>query len=255
MFNETIQTLHSLRSVRIFDQGKHISEADMQTILEASVRAATASHRQSYAIIDIDDRDVIHKTFGNSGDRALLYCIDIDRAEQLANRLGAVFENKGMMEYHSGIIDTVLAAQNAVVAARSLGIDSVIHHSLQVKDMDAFYEQFALPKHKVFPVLTIVLGYAQEEPAFQKGRLTAEGIVHHNTYKPFDEDALDRIIARYDVKEDHMGYIANWEEKGYAHYLAWFYDVWNNAGTLDEASRMMLKTLEETDFLNPSLLD
>ena len=153
---ETMKTLNNLRSVRVFDQNKRISEETMKMILEASVRAATASHRQSYAIIDIDDREVIRSTFGNNGDRALLYCVDIDRLEQLARRLGVVFDNKGMVEYHSGIIDTILAAQTAVIAARSLGVDSVIHQSLQFKDMNAIYEQFNIPKHKCFPVMATI---------------------------------------------------------------------------------------------------
>ena len=164
----------------------------MQTILNAAVRAATASHRQAYLIMDLDDRDYIKSLFGNNADRILLFCVDINRLKNIAGRLNATFDPKYMLEYFAGTIDTVLAAQTAVIAARSLGIDSVIHHGLQIRDMDALYEKLNLPRTLCFPIMAVVLGYAKEEPAVKKGRLTGDGVVYRNVYH-VDDEMLDRV--------------------------------------------------------------
>lgn len=246
MKNKTLDTIHSLRSVRLFED-RRITEETMNAILDAAVRAATASHRQSYLIMDIDDREYIKKLFGNNGDRMLLFCVDTSRLKKIADRLNGTFDNKYMMEYFAGTIDTVLAAQTAVIAARSMGIDSVIHHALQIKDMDALYEKLQLPESLCFPVMAIVMGYAKKEPEIKKGRLTGEGVVFRNVYH-MDDEMTDRIIARYDIKEDHMGYISDWESKGYEHYMNWFLEVWNNHGSLEETTSEYFKMLEKRGF-------
>ena len=174
--------------------------------------------------------------------------------EQIARHLDAPFDSKGMFEFHTATIDKVLAAQTAVISARSLGIDSLIRQFFQAKNTDAIYKRFHLPRHLCYPILVVLLGYAKEEPAFQKGRLSGEGIVHRNVYTPFDAEALDRIVARYDVKEDHMGYISDWEEKGYEHYLEWFCHEWNNGGSMEDASCQIMKTLEEIGVFHRNML-
>ena len=51
--NETIKTIHSLRTIHGDFSDKKIPDSDFDAILDASVRAANASARQSYSIIVI----------------------------------------------------------------------------------------------------------------------------------------------------------------------------------------------------------
>lgn len=50
--NEVLDSIHRLRSVREFSE-QPVSDRDLQTILQAGVRACNASARQSYSIIVI----------------------------------------------------------------------------------------------------------------------------------------------------------------------------------------------------------
>ena len=88
--NETLKTIHSLRSTHGNFSDENVSVEDVQTIIEASVRAANASARQSYSIIVIEDKEVVKKLCGYVGSVALLYCIDytriIDTAASSASR-------------------------------------------------------------------------------------------------------------------------------------------------------------------------
>lgn len=63
--NETLRTLHSLRTIHGNFSQREITDQDLHTILEAAMRAANASARQSYSIIVLEDRE----TMKNSGTR------------------------------------------------------------------------------------------------------------------------------------------------------------------------------------------
>ena len=54
--NETLNTIHELRTIHGNFTEQEISAQDLKTILAASVRAANASNRQSYSIIVVEDR-------------------------------------------------------------------------------------------------------------------------------------------------------------------------------------------------------
>lgn len=252
--NNTLETIYSLRSIHNDFSDRSISDADLRQILDASVRAATGSARQSYSIIVTQDRQKIHDMFGCSASTALLYCVDFNRIEQAAKHLNRTHANKGIQAFLPGFTDAVLAAQTAAVAAKSMGIDSLFTNSVHRVDFDKLYEAFNLPKHMCFPVIALILGYPNKEPGFFKGRLTGKGIFHFEQYQcPTDND-LDEIIAAYDDKEKHMGYIDNWESMGFDHYLEWFYDKWNNADRLVPKQKEIFSLLKTAGFISDDVI-
>ena len=54
--NDTLRTIHSLRSTHGSFTVKEIDDADLRTILDTAVRAPNASARQSYSIVVVQDR-------------------------------------------------------------------------------------------------------------------------------------------------------------------------------------------------------
>lgn len=70
--NEVLDSIHRLRSVREFSE-QPVSDRDLQTILQAGVRACNASARQSYSIIVIKNRKTIEEYVGFSASVALLF--------------------------------------------------------------------------------------------------------------------------------------------------------------------------------------
>ncbi len=224
--NETLRTIHSLRTIHGDFSEREVTEADLTTILEASVRAANASGRQSYAIVVLDDRAKMKDLFFYQGSRALIYCVDYTRIMALARHLGHEFNSDDIIGFITGTMDTMLAAQTAVIAAKSLGIDSMITNGLHRNSLDKVYDALKLPATSCFPLATVVLGYPRQEPPYQKGRLGLDAVVHRGEYRTHSEAQLDKIVAQYDDPSRHIGMIPNWQEQGFRHYLDWFYTKW-----------------------------
>jgi nitroreductase len=111
--NETLRTIHSLRTIHGGFSEREVSDADLTTILEASVRAANASGCQSYAIVVLDDRAKMKELFSYQGSRALIFCVDFTRIMALAKHLGHEFDNDHIIGFITGTMDTMLAAQTA----------------------------------------------------------------------------------------------------------------------------------------------
>ena len=75
--NDTLRTIHSLRTTHGDFSDREIRDADIEAVLAAAVRAANASNAQNYAIIVIRDRVVMKEESGGySGAVALVFCVD-----------------------------------------------------------------------------------------------------------------------------------------------------------------------------------
>jgi FMN reductase [NAD(P)H] len=225
--NETLQTIHSLRTIHGDFSEQEIREADLNQILEACIRTANASARQSYSIIVLDDRTRMQELFSYQGSRALIFCVDYTRIMAAAKYLENLFDSDDIIGFIVGTMDTMLAAQTAVIAAKSLGIDSLITNGVHRNNFDKVYEILQLPETSCFPLITAVLGYPRQEPAFQKGRLSSKFMVHKGKYHIPTEEQLAQIVAEYDDHSKHIGLIDNWEQEGFQHYLDWFYKKWS----------------------------
>jgi nitroreductase len=224
--NETLKTIHALRTIHGNFSEQEISEADLNQILEASLCAANASARQSYSIIVLKDRDVMRELLTYQGSHALVFCVDFNRIMASACHLGHRFDNDDVIGFVTGTIDTVLAAQTAVIAAKSLGIDSLVTNALHRQPLAKVYQTLNLPETSCFPLISVVLGYPRQEPAYAKGRLSREFLVHYGKYQPLDQEQLGRLAAEYDAEQKHLGLIDDWKKQGFQHYLDWFYTRW-----------------------------
>ena len=247
--NETLKTIHSLRSTHGDFSEQEIARSDLETILEACVRAANASARQSYAIVVVEDREMMKKLCGYAGSKALLFCVDYNRIIDTAAHLGYDFAADGVVPFVTATIDTMLTAQTAAIAARSLGIDSLFTNGVHRGDMNRVYELLDLPKTHCFPLIMLVLGYADQAPAPLKGRLSGAGVVHWGQYHCPTPEELDELVGQYDDPAAHLALSQDWREQGMAHYLDWFYTVWSVRGGRREGRSQMCEVLEKAGFM------
>ncbi len=247
--NETLKTIHSLRSTHGNFGEREVSAQDVQTIVEASVRAANASARQSYSIVVVEERDLIKQLCGYTGSKALLYCVDYNRITDTAAHMGHSFDPSGIVSFVTGAVDTMLAAQTAAVAACSLGIDSLFTNGVHRGDMTRVYKLLALPEQYCFPLIMLVLGYADAQPAFLKGRLTGAGVVHWGRYHRLTAEELDELVAQYDSVDAHLMLSDAWKAEGMAHYLDWFYTKWSTRGGPGTGYSQMFDLLGRMGFL------
>jgi nitroreductase len=223
----TLETLKALRSTHGNFTDRDLPEADLAAVLEACTRAANSSSRQAYSIVLLEDRDHMERVLGYRASRALVFCVDYRRLDLLAARLGHRRGEPNVVELVTGIVDVSVAAQTAVVAARALGIDSLVTNGHHRKPLDLVWRELGLPERSVFPAIAVLLGYAQDPTFRPHRRLPLEHVVHRERYREPGPEELDRMVALYDDREARIGMVDLWDEKRYPHYLDWYFQAWD----------------------------
>ncbi len=247
--NETLATLRGLRTIHGNFLDKPIPESAVEEILQASVRTANASNMQSYSIIVVKDRQRMRELCGYAGACLFVYCADYTRLKTMAEALGDTYAPDGTVSFVTSAMNTMLAAQTAVVAARSLGIDSLLTNGIHRGDMDRVWRLLELPRTHCFPLIALVLGYAAQEPAYRTGRLDGPGVIHHGKYQPLTKEQTAELIAQYDDPARHLALNEDWR-KTQKHYLDWFFNVWvGRSGKPGPQESQMLQLLKRSSFV------
>jgi FMN reductase [NAD(P)H] len=236
--NETLATIHRLRSVRGGFTDRAVEETDLRTVIDAALRAANSSNRQSYSIIVLRDGSTMRELFGSEGPVALVFCVDFTRITRSAEALRREFAVDDTMPFVTGSMDAMLAAQTAAIAAKSIGIDSLFTNGMHRGDIDRAFAILGLPERHCFPLVALVLGYPAEPGLRAKGRLAGKGIVHEGRYAELTEEEAEDIVRSYDDEGARMGLIDDWNELGFGHYLDWFYAKWSKRIPPETIARM-----------------
>jgi nitroreductase len=203
-WNETIATLLDHRSVREFLPDP-VPAGTLETLIAAAQSAATSSNMQLWSAIAVTDPAKRRELAGIAGNQKhielcplyLAFIADMSRNERMSQAEQVTFENLPYLEtFMVACIDAALAAQNAVVAAESLGLRTVYIGAMR-NDPAQVHELLGLPQ-KAFVVFGLCVGYA--DPASKdevKPRLPQSTVLHHERYDAAPE-ARDRPV--YDAE-------------------------------------------------------
>ena len=250
---ETMETLRALRTVHGGFSEVRIPPDDLRSILDTCVLAANASNRQSYSIIVVDDLEVQKELTGYAGSATLVFCVDFNRINDVAQHLGHSYTVQGFRAFVTGMIDVGLAAQTAAVAARSLGIDSLFTNGLHRGDLARIYSNLDLPNTYCFPAIALVLGYPKAEPDVKRGRLSGPGVIHLGRYRRLSAEEIDRLVAQYDDASNRLDLGVPWREEGFPHFLDWFYQVWSNPEQRPAGAGKLFDAFVPTRFTDEGL--
>lgn len=202
--NETIRLLIERKSVRVYT-GQKISDENKNLILDAAIQAPTAGNMHLYSIIDVTDRQIIdqlaincdHQAFIAQAAMVLVFCADYQRTYDgftLTQSTDSI-QKPRVGDLLLACNDAIIAAQNAVTAASSLGIGSCyIGDILENAELSA--ELLHFPAF-VLPITMLVFGYPTQQQIDRKkpARFGREFIVHENSYHRMGADQYDRMIA------------------------------------------------------------
>lgn len=208
--NPIIQSLFERKSCRIF-QDKEISDEDKKLILESAMQAPSAGNQQMYTIIDVQDKDLqetLSKTcdnqpFINQAKMVLIFCADFQKWYDLFTYTNCQPRKPGVGDLLLATTDATIAAQNAVVAAESLGIGSCyIGDILEQHDMHR--KLLNLPEY-VVPVCMLVLGYpaSSQQKRIKPQRCKLDDIVHVNRYQQKNKEEL---ISMFEQKATNQSF-------------------------------------------------
>ncbi|MHA1212925.1 MAG: nitroreductase family protein [Candidatus Heimdallarchaeota archaeon] len=196
MQNETLQTIHNRISIKNGFLEKNISSSILEKLIEAGLRAPTASNMQRYSIIVIRDKKRHKKLALYPCNVAIIFCVDSNRWIRIFKTLKKDYPFSGVKELLTSVVDTVLCAENVVLSAQSLGIGSRFTNILFRKNrMKELRQKLTLPKF-VFPIISLCLGYPKNNPKERRSRAKI-GIVHNETYHDFSEKTIKEIIKEY----------------------------------------------------------
>ena len=193
--NNTIQELRKRKSVRVFT-GEPISSKKKALILEAATQAPTAGNQQLYTIIDVTDKALKERLavtcdnqpFIAEADMVLVFVADCQKWYDGFKDAGAEPRNPGVGDLMLAVTDTAIAAQNAVVAAESLGIGSCYIGDI-MENAEIHKEILNLPEY-TFPAVMLVFGYPTKQQVLREKpqRVAMSHIVHENAYRSMDAD-------------------------------------------------------------------
>jgi len=200
-----IDTILNHRSIRRY-KDKTIPEPLLGEILTAASRASTTGNMQVYSIVITRDRELKEKLWEAhfrqnmvlQASVVLTFCADFNRFNKWCRQRKAEPGYDNFLSWMTAATDTLLAAQNAALAAEDHGL-GICYLGTTLYNADKIIEILALPP-MVIPVTTIVAGYPDESPGLTD-RLPLEGIVHDEQYKDYTPEAIDAIYAEKDSAE------------------------------------------------------
>ena len=206
--NEVIRQLHERKSVRVFED-RPVEDYVKKAILEASIQAPTAGNMALYTILDITDQSIKEKLsvscdnqpFIATAPVVLIFCADYRRWYDAFRRHTQEVRTPSMGDLFLSQADAIIAAQNAVVAAHSLGLGSCYIGDITEK-FEYHRELLGLPQY-VVPAAMLCIGYPTEQQRRRPKpkRHAAEDLVHENSYDAGKSADMDRMLSAQQNKE------------------------------------------------------
>lgn len=241
--NQVIETILNHRSVRSF-QEKSLTEEQIKQIVQSAQAAATSSFVQAYTIIGVEDQDKKKKLAELAGNQSyvaengyfFVFCADLYR-HQLCAEMEEVNGSETLdstEKFIVSIVDTALAAQNATLAAESMGLGICYIGGLR-NDLESVSKLLELPD-RVMPLFGLAVGYPDQQPD-QKPRLPINHVFQRDTYEK-DTGKLKKQLTEYnELISDYYHDRTNGKRS----------DRWTEqiASKLTKPSRMYMKTFLE----------
>lgn len=203
-WNEHIDLLLSHRSVRGY-RADALPDGTLETLVAAAQSAATSSNLQTWSVVAVTDpakKAVLARVANNQKHIEqcplfLIWLADVSRNRRLGEQEQVELVSTDYLEtFLVAAVDAALAAQNATVAAESLGLSTVYIGALR-NDPLKVKELLGLPDG-CMAVFGLCVGYASADAANEvKPRLPQAAVLHREVYGCADEAALR---SAYDVE-------------------------------------------------------
>lgn len=207
-FNNVLRSLLGHRSVRAYLRDP-LPPGTLQTLVAAAQSAATSSNMQYWSVLAVED--AAHKArlaqianqqaFIEQAPLFLIWLADLSRLDRVATARSRSLEARDYLEsFLVAAIDAGLAAQNAAVAAESMGLGTVYVGALR-NDPERVAAELGLPSY-VMPVFGLCVGYPDPaHPTAIKPRLPQPVVLFRERYVPQAEmehvSGYDETLSAY----------------------------------------------------------
>lgn len=199
-WNETLDLLLAHRSIRAY-RPDALPHGTLETLAAAAQSAATSSNMQMWSMIAVTDAATKAELAKASQNQKhieqcplfLVFVADLSRNRRVGQRATQELPSLDYFEsFLVASIDAALAAQNAVIAAESLGLSTVYIGALR-NDPQRVADLLGLPP-ETLGVFGLCVGYADAKAVNEvKPRLPQDNVLFHGRYGMKEE--AERIAA------------------------------------------------------------
>jgi nitroreductase len=228
--NPTVDTLLAHRSVRAYLPDA-LPLGTLELLVAAAQSAASSSNLQLWSVVSVEDPERKNRLARLANDQKhirqaplfLVWLADLARLRNLLQEKGISDEELQYLELSLiAAVDASLAAQNAVVAAESLGLGTVYIGAIR-NSIEEVAAELHLPQG-VLPLFGLVVGYPDPaSPASIKPRLPQDAVLHREAYDLDKQgpaiDRYNRVIGRF-YQEHKMEVDGDWSDHSAQRVLA-----------------------------------
>jgi FMN reductase (NADPH) len=193
--NEILQQIKDRKSMRVFENKPIVAEVKRE-ILNAAFEAPTAGAMMLYSILDITD-ETLKKQLSVECDNqhiiekaplVLVFLADYQRWYDAFDLENCNPRTPGEGDILLAYTDAIVAAQNTVVAAESLGIGSCYIGDI-IENCETIRKLLDLPDY-VLPAAMVIYGYPVEVQKNRKkpARFEEKYIVYENKYRRLNKE-------------------------------------------------------------------
>ena len=220
--NPVLETLLSHRSVYSFDD-RPLADGILDWLIAAAQSAPSASNRQTWSVIAVRDPEHKAQVAGYAGAAwnqapilkaplLLVFLTDLSRIQALADRRGVAAEALDYLDtWLTAALEATIAAQNAAIAAESLGLGTVYIGALR-NHPEELAAELGLQRG-AFALLGLAVGYADlATPVPIKPRLPASAVLfreQHGAPNLEELERFDRTLHRYQANQNRTK-ITDW---------------------------------------------
>lgn len=201
--NDVIATILEHRSIRHFED-RPLTDEQIKTIVTCAQAAATSSFVQAYSIIGIKDivkKKRLAELAGNQeyvekSGHFFVFCADLYRHSIIGEneQRNVIPSVESTEKFMVALIDTALAAQNAAIAAESLGLGICYIGGIR-NNLEEVKKLLKTPE-RVIPLFGMAVGYPTNLTE-SKPRLPFEHIYHEEEYEQ-NKEVYGRQLQEYD---------------------------------------------------------
>ncbi|MCQ2286102.1 MAG: nitroreductase family protein [Bacteroidales bacterium] len=249
--NDTLKTILSHRSIRKFKETPIAPEL-LEQILKAACAGSTLGNMQLFSIIVSEDKALMQKIadahfnqpIATNAPLMLTFCADTHRFNKFCEyRETETTAYNNLQCYQWAVTDALIAAQNACVAAESLGLGLCWLGTITY-NCPRFIEHFQLPKN-VLPVACIAFGYPDENPGLTQ-KLPLEALIHKETYHDYNEQTINQL---YEEKEKSPETVALLKENNLDNLAKIFTECRYVKKDNEFFAQVLAQALEQQDFM------
>ena len=242
---ECIKNRRTIRKYKTDD----VSVELLNQLLEEAFRASTMGNMQLYSVVVTRDKEMKEKLapahfnqpMVTKAPVVLTFCADFNRFSKWCRCRQAEPGYANRISFLNAASDALLVTQNFCTLAEAHGLG--ICYLGTTNYMAAEISQVLELPELVVPITTITVGYPAETPA-PTDRLPASGLIHQETYKEVDIDAL---YAEKEALPAMKQFVKDNNKETLAQV---FTDIRYNKTNNEAFSKRLWQALQQAGFVN-----